>query len=149
VNIKINEILIFYTITNIMINMSEVELPKVSNGDKLDFLKVDHVKGGFGKEGVTLSNVRIVPTQDFGKQTKSDKVWIDVTSGDKAYSWIPNQTSIGLIQTILGTNKGSELEGKRVNLIIDQDKTYKQDMIVPSKIEVERATTQVESGKIA
>ena len=109
--------------------MSEVNLP-TDDGSQNDFLKVSHVKL-IGNMKAIMSNIRTVPTTDFGKSTKSEKVWIDVTSNDVTYSWIPNKTSLGRLSKIFSTTKGSELDGKEVTLTIEKDATYKQEMVVP------------------
>ena len=104
--------------------MSEINLP-TGDGQQNDFLKVSHVKL-IGNMKAVMSNIREVPTQDFGKSTKSDKVWIDVTSNDVTYAWIPNKTSLARLGKIFSTTKGSELEGKEVTLTTENDATYKQ-----------------------
>ena len=116
-----------------MNNMSEINLP-TGDGQQNDFLKVSHVKL-IGNMKAVMSNIREVPTQDFGKSTKSDKVWIDVTSNDVTYAWIPNKTSLARLGKIFSTTKGSELEGKEVTLTIEKDATYKQEMVVPQLAE--------------
>ena len=109
--------------------MSEINLP-TSDGQQFDFLKVSHVKV-IGKMKAIMSNIREVMTQDFGKSTKSNKVWIDVTSNGVTYSWIPNKTSLARLGKIFSTTKGSELEGKEITLTIEKDATYNQEMVVP------------------
>jgi len=116
-----------------MNNMSEINLP-TGDGQQNDFLKVNHVKM-IGDMKAKMSNIREVPTQDFGKSTKSDKVWIDVTSNGVTYAWIPNKTSLARLGKIFSTTKGSELEGKEVTLTIEKDATYKQEMVVPQLAE--------------
>ena len=113
--------------------MSEINLP-TGDGQQNEFLKVNQVKA-IGNMKVTMSNVREVSTQDFGKSTKSDKVWIDVTSNGVTYAWIPNKTSLARLGKIFSTTKGSELEGKEVTLTIEKDATYKQEMVVPQLAE--------------
>jgi len=113
-----------------MNNMSqEINLPS-GDGTNVDFLKVSHVKLT-GELKVVLNNIRMVPTTDYGKSTKTDKVWIDVTGNSVTYAWIPNKTSLARLGQIFKTTKGSELEGKEVTLTVEKDATYKQEMVVP------------------
>lgn len=111
-----------------MNNMSEINLP--SGDGQNEFLKVSHVKLT-GNLKVVMSNIRTVPTTDFGKSTKTDKIWIDVTGNGVTYAWIPNKTSLGRLGKIFSTTKGSELEGKEVTLTIEEDSNYKKEMVVP------------------
>ena len=116
-----------------MNNMSsqEVNLPSGKNSERLEILTVADVRL-VGELKVKLDNVRMVNTKDFGEQTKTDKVWIDImVNGTATKSWIPNQTSLSRLGEIFSTKKGSELVGKEVTLIVEKHDKYKTDMIVP------------------
>ena len=116
-----------------MNNMSsqEVDLPSGENSERLEIVTVADVKL-VGELKVELGNVRMVLTKDFGEETKTNKVWIDLlVNGKPTKSWIPNKTSLTRLGQIFSTTKGSELVGKEVTLTIEKHEKYKTDMIVP------------------
>ena len=116
-----------------MNNMSsqEVDLPSGENSERLEIVTVADVKL-VQELKVELGNVRMVLTKDFGEETKTNKVWIDLlVNGNPTKSWIPNKTSLARLGQIFSTTKGSELVGKEVTLTIEKHEKYKTDMIVP------------------
>jgi hypothetical protein len=116
-----------------MNNMStqDVNLPSGENSERLEILTVADVKL-VGELKVKLDNVRMVLTKDFGEETKTNKVWIDLmVNGIATKSWIPNQTSLTRLGQIFSTTKGSELVGKEVTLTIEKHEKWRKEMIVP------------------
>jgi len=109
----------------------EVDLPSGENSERLEIISVADVKL-VGELKVTLGNIRMVLTKDFGEETKTNKVWIDlIVNGTPTKSWIPNQTSLTRLGQIFSTKKGSELVGKEVTLTVEKHEKYKTAMIVP------------------
>ena len=116
---------------NNMSSQEEVDLPSGENSERLEIISVADVKL-VGELKVELGNVRMVLTKDFGEETKTNKVWIDlIVNGTPTKSWIPNQTSLSRLGEIFSTKKGSELVGKEVTLIVEKHEKYKTHMIVP------------------
>ena len=116
-----------------MNNMStnDVDLPSGENSERLEIVTVADVKL-VQELKVKLGNVRMVLTKDFGEETKTNKVWIDlIVNGTPTKSWIPNQTSLSRLGEIFSTKKGSDLVGKEVTLTVEKHEKYKTNMIVP------------------
>jgi len=114
-----------------MNNMSE-DGELQTTAKRYDIIKPEHVRKGFSN--CVMSNFRMVPTNDYGKTTKTDKLWIDVSNGSIAYSWIPNKVSQNEIVEIFGTKKYQELEGKQIKLIVKKYENYPNEMIFPEKV---------------
>jgi hypothetical protein len=114
---------------------TDVVIPNNRSGERHDIINRDNVKSGFSE--CTMSNIRMVPTTEYGTTTKKDKIWIDVSNGQITFSWIPNQPSLSKLATMFGNGKddlnGKDLEGKSIKLVISNENKFKQDMIVPEK----------------